>query len=294
MKLTKSLLVAILVIASVNVYPQTGLSRPMLDEKHDTCTVRTALSENSLENGYMKKSGNLHIEKKAYSEYAGIDTLEGDALDKMLDKIVFEIERYKENGQYGKALELYGLLYEKKRLNELGILEYAACQNQNGNHDKSQELLATIDYWGEENDNYSVRRSYFIELQKTCFGLKQYEASMEAGQKALSYCDKYIDDYFEVVCSISNTYAAMGDTCRTKEYIREKTDEYLRFMGLKPTDYWDKGYKDSVANLFYLMMLPIEFNEKNVIIAAAWGNPSAMEICEEEGYNYKEKPDYEY
>lgn len=245
--------------------------------------------------------GNVRIEKgrmalyrDPYLEYAGLDSLEGDALENMLGAVTLDLERCLDDGDYGKAAALYGLLYEKKRLSEFGILRYASCLNSNGNYDRAVELLDRISYWEEENGDRENSYSYFSELQRGYMGLGEYDRSVEAGERALLCCNRFSMPYYDTVVLICKAFADAGEGCRATAFAGGKAAEYLDMMGLEAADCWDKSYRDEMLAGLYMLVLTSEFSERNAVISAAWGDPEAIRICREKGYDYLKKPDYDY
>ena len=88
-------------------------------------------------------------------------------------------------------------------------------------------------------------------------------------------------------------YKQSGNQYCGKQFIENEIDKYLSYKNIRATDCWDKNYRDSyLAELYGFLSTIADLQEANkyIVISAAWGNESSMELANQLSLPYYQKP----
>ena len=96
-----------------------------------------------------------------------------------------------------------------------------------------------------------------------------------------------------IICIMGAAYKQSGNQYCGKQFIENEIDKYLSYKNIRATDCWDKNYRDSyLAELYGFLSTIADLQEANkyIVISAAWGNESSMELANQLSLPYYQKP----
>lgn len=217
------------------------------------------------------------------------------------DQLLNEAIDYYNDGLYEDALEKYSVLYNNDYLSHIGIFNMAYCMCRIDKYEEALKYFFQIEnsYIGNEEGDDIAELYKFIAL---CYLETNQLRSYERYQlKSISYCENPFLK-FRYQRSLGWEYhSCFKEHYKARRYLESMLKDYFIYMGIKSTDCWEKDYKDDfVAETYsFISSCTEEYQEsisdKYRIIAAKWGDKSAIEWCKEFNLDYSKKPSkYEY
>lgn len=212
-------------------------------------------------------------------------------------RILAEAQDAEWNGLYRVAIEKYKELYDYDLLKIPNVLSYAQCLLSSDEFEDAIELLLTIQHNVETQ--YLGHRTWLYEMLGRC-----YEKIGKYNDALLNYekCKYYENTKGKVdaVISIAHVYWLQGNFYKSRNVLDEYISEYLHENQINATDCWSyssnatSGDIENLGLLYYTKAISYEsYNddvEKYMIIAAAWGNESAIEWCIKYDVYFRTKP----
>ena len=211
-----------------------------------------------------------------------------------------EAQDFRSNNMPLLAVEKYDVLYKNDFLLEADLLDYAECLNspEVNRNQEALEIYLSLESWIKQN--YPSDIPWILgSICNSAYFSKDYQTAIRYGQLAQLKMDVLNLNYYFATLWMYYSYRDMGNSFQAKYTLEQYIKKYTSFMGITPTDCWDKEYTDpNIANAYNAIRYIYEtYGEakKYILIAAAWGSKEAIEDCKKFDWNYKVKPnDYVY
>lgn len=213
--------------------------------------------------------------------------------DEEIDNLFDQAANAMENEAYELASEYYSILYKLDVLTIYGKSLYADCLRVT---DKCLEAIPIYKEVISDINSLDHDRQIWIYygMQLCCIDAKDYNSAIQYGQLALQKTTFAFKNREGIIFSIASSYKEKGDNYSAVATITNEIEKYLSYMEINATDCWSKEYKDSyLAKLYfnaYLVGESLNTKNKYLIVSAAWGYNSAIEIAKEYNIIYTEKP----
>lgn len=237
------------------------------------------------ENLILGDNTNLSEKKQTSLTDAEIDQLFKDAK-----------EAYKAKAYY-VALEKYIILNENHLLSVYGKISFADCYYYIGNYERARSIYMSLQLEMESDTSVDVDDLTYLYYQigRCLQYLEDIDAAISYLEKVKMKTSPFCNRQRLAVCFLNKCYIDRGEEYRATAIIEEYIGQYLKYKGIRATECWDRGLKDEfLADLYYERALIsstyTSTTRKYLIIAAAWGDNNAIELCQEHHINYSSKP----
>lgn len=225
------------------------------------------------------------------------------SMDEVQDEIM-KAREYQQDDNHLAAIEIYERIVKGKYLEEPGypyqaattLIEYAHCLSAIEKYYEAMNIYMSLEDWTEENDSDELPMIY-LSICQCAHNCNEYNLAIKYGllcQGKILVTDRL---YPHTVFYIASCYTKQNKTYDAKYVYRNYISKYLYYMELTILDCWNKNFRDETlaAALHGMSLTDIEEYDKYKIIAAAWGNPDAIETCSKFNLDYSSKPkQYEY
>lgn len=217
-----------------------------------------------------------------------------------LNQIYVEANNYWENDNYLLAVEKYDILYNENELYLHDVIKYARCLSNNSVKRHDDALNVLLKHESDVLDgNYSDKSNYHYEICKAAYWAKEYPLCIKYASKCQYEAEFPMFNYQYSTFWMARSYSALGNIYQARSTFSSFISTYLKYMEISSTDCWDKDYKDDIlADQYYGICLTYDtYGEakKYYLIAAAWGEEEAIEVCKKLDWDYNRKPyDYVY
>ena len=240
----------------------------------------------------------LIIRQDSYSTTNNNIEYTDEEIDKLLDSAI----QAKDNELYELAVEYFNILHNAELLDLEGKLHLASCLRMADRYKEAIDIHKEIEQEIVSADDDTKRWTYY-GMMSCYFYLENYDYSILYGQKALTYADYNYEAYDSLIYTLAMSYLETNKTYKSKEFIKDEINKYLLFKDYQPTDCWNKKIDDKVLGGLYATLSmyywKTEDNMTNVIkyiiLAAAWGNETAIEYAESHNIIFNKNPkNYKY
>jgi hypothetical protein len=219
-------------------------------------------------------------------------------------KEMMKADEYRQNNNHLAALEIYERIVNGRYFEEFGhpyraattLRDYAHCLSAVEKYYEAMNIYMSLEDWTEENDKDELPMLY-LSICQCAYNCNEYNMAIKYGLlcqgKILVSNDMYPISVFLIASSYNKQDKMYDAQYAYKNYITK----YLYYMEISILDCWTKKFRDeTLAKALHSMsLMNINDYDKYQIIAAAWGNPDAIETCSKFNLDYSSKPkQYEY
>lgn len=211
------------------------------------------------------------------------------------EEIYSQAKQLLKNGNYILASEKYDLLYAAGQIYIHDIINYARClgNREVKRYDDALDVLLRYECDVKEQGIVSMD-SYYSRISATAYWAGEYNLAIKYGRLCQSVSEFPMEIYADATDWISASYDKLNDKYQSRSTRTTFISQYLKFMEISAVDCWDKDYKDPfLADQYYALALCYDTyydSKKYYIIAAAWGDKNAIEICRKFKWSYNNKP----
>ena len=208
--------------------------------------------------------------------------------------ILSEAEDAYSKGLYELAVQYYSECYQHIYFDIYTKLNYAYSLRRIKKYYDALNVYNEIKKTIETKDVTHQINTYFGMM--VCYhGLNDYNSCILMGQTALLKTNFEIEKDMRsaIICLMGEAYKQSGNQCYGKQLIIDEIDKYLLYKDFRATDCWDKNYRDSyLAELYGFLSGILDLQEayKYIIISAAWGNKSCIELANQLSLPYYQRP----
>ena len=221
-----------------------------------------------------------------------------------VEREMMKAREFRQNNNHLAALEIYERIVKGNYFVEFGhpyraattLRDYAHCLSALEKYYEAMNIYMSLEDWTEENDKDELPLLY-LSICQCAYNCNEYNLAIKYGLlcqgKILVTDNQYPISVFLIASSYSQQNKKYDAQYAYKNYIAK----YLYYMELSILDCWNKNFRDeTLANALHSMsLMNIDDYDKYQIIAAAWGNPNAIETCSKFNLDYSSKPkQYEY
>ena len=221
-----------------------------------------------------------------------------------VEREMMKAREYQRNNNPLAALEIYERIVKGRYFEEFGNLyraattlrEYAHCLSAIEKYYEAMNIYMALEEWTEENDKDELPLLY-LSICQCAYNCNEYNLAIKYGLLCQGKILVTDDQYPISVFLIASSYKQQNKTLDAQYAYKSYITKYLYYMEISILDCWNKNFRDETlaSALHSMSLMNIDDYDKYQIIAAAWGNPNAMESCSKFNLDYSSKPkQYEY
>lgn len=209
-----------------------------------------------------------------------------------IEKLMKEANNAYKDEAYYVAIDKYLKLHNNNLLPIREKLRYANCCLKTS---KDNDALAVCQSIQEEEEIISKsNKAELYWIMGICYTrMNNDDKAVECIEKCRYYAESWSERQLEAVVWLSVNYRLNNDYIHAKLVIEEYISKYLSFKNYKPTDCWEKNFRDEfLGGLYFFLYDAYESgpeDEKYLIISAAWGDKESIKLCDEIDINYLSK-----